>query len=139
MASVPTAAKEQCPSWGDEVLRLQVPQTRSLEDVTYRWARRLPRPCSEGLSVTRVGEITFECLGGGLVGHFPSAARSSLRQGRGPQNERDWPRACSPALSPEGGRGGGAAWGARRLPQFWPRDEAPGEAVRVLRALAGSF
>ena len=44
------------------------------------------------------------------------------------RDERDWPRACSPTLSPEGGRGGGAAWGARRLPHFWPGDEAPGEA-----------
>ena len=75
------------------------------------------------------GEITFECLGGGLVGHFPSAARSSLRQGRGPQRRARLASRLFTSSFPRGRARRRCSLGrARRLPHFWPGDEAPGEA-----------
>ena len=74
------------------------------------------------------GEITFECLGGGLVGHFPSAARSSLRQGRGPQRRARLASRLFTSSFPRGRARRRCSLGGAPPPSFLACDEAPGEA-----------
>ena len=85
------------------------------------------------------GEITFECLGGGLVGHFPSAARSSLRQGRGPQRRARLASRLFTSSFPRGRARRRCSLGARRLPYSGLATRRQEKPIRVLRALAGSF
>jgi hypothetical protein len=128
VASVPTAAQERAPHGGDEVLRLQVPQTRSLQNEGTARRGRLPSPVRIKSERHSLGGITFECLGGGLVGHFPSAARSSLRQGRGPQRRARLASRLFTSSFPRGRARRRCSLGGAPPPSFWPGDEEPGEA-----------